>query len=226
MATNSSIQDQDPATSLAPNNSPPQATAEPTPQPAASDQDSTPASDRRYRSDPALVQACLAGDETGWRELVDRYKRLVYSIPRHYGLSDSDAEDVFQNVFAIVLRQLGNLRDPTRLSAWLITITHRQTQQLVRHSARFVSTDQDLDLADEPSLEEIHRWEQRQLLHEAMSRLDPRCQQILTILLQEEKPNYEELAQHLGMAVGSIGPTRARCFKKLEAILIELGFES
>ncbi|HYN88697.1 MAG TPA: sigma factor, partial [Ardenticatenaceae bacterium] len=72
-----------------------------------------------YRSDPALIQACINGDQSGWNELVDRYGRLVYSIPQRYGLSATDADDVFQNVFTIVLRRLESLRDQTRLSAWL-----------------------------------------------------------------------------------------------------------
>lgn len=207
-------------------NAPPsQSATDPTPRDPLSDHASIPDSDTRYRSDPALIQACLAGDEASWKELVDRYGRLVYSIPRHYGLDESDAEDVFQNVFAIVLNKLGTLHDPTRLSAWLITITHRQTQRLAKHIRSEKSIDEETALADDPSLEEIHRWEQRQLLHQALSQLDPRCQQILTALLQESGPNYAELARRLGIAVGSIGPARARCFKKLEAILITLGFE-
>jgi RNA polymerase sigma factor (sigma-70 family) len=178
-----------------------------------------------YRSDPALVQGCLDGDETAWKQLVDRYGRLVYSIPRRYGLSVADAEDIFQNVFTIVFRQLGSLRDQTRLSAWVITITHRQTQRLLRGLPDHESIDDEANSADAQALEGIQRWERRQMLHEAMSQLDPRCRQLLTDLLRESVPNYEELAGRLGMAVGSIGPTRARCFKKLEAILAALGFE-
>lgn len=178
-----------------------------------------------YRSDPALVQNCLDGDQTAWKELVDRYGRLIYSIPRRYGLSESDSEDVFQDVFSVVHRQLKSLRDQTRLSAWLITITHRQTLRLLRRSPKDESIEDKESLADEPALEDVHRWEKRQLLHEAISQMDPRCQELLAALMQESGPNYEDLARRLGMALGSIGPTRARCFKKLEAILVELGFE-
>ncbi len=38
-----------------------------------------------YRSDPALVQACIDGDEGAWYELVERYSRLVYSIALRNG---------------------------------------------------------------------------------------------------------------------------------------------
>lgn len=178
-----------------------------------------------YRSDPALVRGCLEGNESAWKELVDRYGRLVYSIPRRYGLSASDAEDVFQDVFVIVHRQLSSLRDHTRLSAWLITVTHHQTTRFVRRLPKQVSLEEGVDAVHEPALEEVQQWERRQVLEEAISQLDPPCRQILEACLKESGPNYEELASRLGMALGSIGPTRARCFKKLESILIALGFE-
>src|SRR5512144_1837201 len=87
---------------------------------------STPAVDLRDgdRSDQDLIQACLEGDETAWKDLVLRYGRLVYSVPRRYGLSAADADDVFQNVFTAVYRHLAGLRDQARLAAWLITISH------------------------------------------------------------------------------------------------------
>ena len=55
--------------------------------------DITPAFSARglERSDAELVQKCRSGDETAWNELVDRYQRLIYTIPRRAGLSESQA---------------------------------------------------------------------------------------------------------------------------------------
>ena len=78
-----------------------------------------------YRSDSCLIQACLDGEDAAWRELVDRYGRLVYSVALRYGLSAVDVDDVFQNVFTIVFNQLAQLRNQKLLAAWLITITWR-----------------------------------------------------------------------------------------------------
>lgn len=180
-----------------------------------------------YRSDPALIQSCLDGDESAWNELVERYGRLVYSIPRRYGLAGPDADDVFQNVFSIVLRRLPTLRDRTRLSAWLITTTHRECWRL----GKLASTDAELveGLVDvsAPPAQQLMLWERQHLVRQALSQLDARCQALLTALfLEPETPNYEEIAARLGMAVGSVGPTRARCFKKLEAILVEMGVDA
>ena len=50
-------------------------------------------------SDADLIKACLDGRQAAWDEVVDRYGRLVYSIPRRYGFSDADADDIFQTVY-------------------------------------------------------------------------------------------------------------------------------
>ena len=71
------------------------------------------------------MAACLAGDESAWREVVARYGRLVHSILKRYSLDRDAAEDVFQEVFAILLRQLPGIRRRTALPKWFITTTHR-----------------------------------------------------------------------------------------------------
>lgn len=85
-----------------------------------------------HGSDPALVQACLDGAETAWETLVERYGRLVYAIARRSGVSPEDADDVFQVVFTTLFRRLHGLRDQTRLSSWLITVTHRESWRVAR----------------------------------------------------------------------------------------------
>lgn len=185
--------------------------------------------DRVHLSDPALVRSCLAGDNVAWEELVDRYGRLVYAIPRRMGLSESDVQDVFQNVFVTLLRHLGNLRDQTRLSAWLITTTRRESWRLGRERGRHVASELNEMIVDDapPLLEDVVRWEREQAVRQSMRRLDDRCRELLTCLyLEPGTQSYEAIAERLNMPVGSIGPTRARCFKKLDAFLRELGIES
>ncbi len=178
-----------------------------------------------FRENSELVQACLDGDESAWKELVDRYGRLVYSIPRRYGLSPADADDVFQNVFTIVLRSLHSLRNQTCLSAWLITITHRETRRLAKSAPVNAELDDTVPDDSHPASDQVQRWELQQAVRSALEEMNPACKELLSALLLDDAPSYEELAARLGMAVGSIGPTRARCFKKLEAILVERGIE-
>ena len=62
-------------------------------------------------TDSELVARCRAGDEQAWAELVDRFSRYVYAISvQAFRLPESDAEDVFQEVFARAYQHLDALR--------------------------------------------------------------------------------------------------------------------
>jgi RNA polymerase sigma factor (sigma-70 family) len=179
---------------------------------------------RVYRNDPVLVQSCLDGDERAWAELVQHYARLVYSLPRRYGLSAADAEDVLQNVFSIVLRELKTLRNYTRLSGWLITITHHET-------FRQKSRGRQAGLEEPPIVEiplsddDVSRWEREELMRQALERLAPLESEIVMSVFAQDPPSHDELAARLGIPRGSIGPTRGRCLRKLETILTEMGID-
>lgn len=174
-------------------------------------------------SDHDLIQSCLNGEESAWKILVERYSRLVYSIPLRWGLSTEDADDVFQNVFTIVFRQLERLRNQTVLPAWLITITHRETMRMRKRLARNGKIFESSALMETLSPSDTDTWLRQHYVHQALSRLDPEGQRLLTALfLDPASPSYREIADHLGLAEGSIGPMRARYFKKLESILAEM----
>ena len=93
--------------------------------------------------DASLVSRCLNRDPVAWDALVEKYSRLVYSVPFKYGLDVSDADEVFQTVWVKALEKLDTLRDATKLSSWLITTASRESWQVIRGRqtarARFAS---------------------------------------------------------------------------------------
>ncbi len=180
-----------------------------------------------YQDDHELVVACLDGRQDAWDALVDRYGRLIYSVPRRYGMAEADADDVFQQVFTILYQKLHTLRDHQRLAAWIIRTTHRECYRVGRSCT--AAPDQRLERPTEaePSDEHVDRLETQQLVRQALDQLGGRCQELLTALfLAPGRPDYENIAEQLNMKVGSIGPTRSRCFAKLEKILGRLGFDT
>ncbi len=177
-----------------------------------------------YRSDPALIAACLAGKPRAWDELVERYGRLVYSIPRRYGLSDADSDDVFQSVFMALHRNLASLRNQTRLSAWLISTTHRECWRVGRRRGDYPELDEQIRDVSSPPDADVERWERQHQIQEGLKLLGGQCEALLRMLfLDSGDPGYDVIAEKLGMRVGSIGPTRARCFEKLQKILTDMG---
>ncbi len=88
--------------------------------------------------------------------------RLVYFIPRRYGLDAPSSEDVFQVVSSmLILRQLGGIRSQRAIPKWLITTTRRVCRQAIKRARR--SGEEFPDVVDtvDPPLETIVRWEQQ-----------------------------------------------------------------
>jgi RNA polymerase sigma factor (sigma-70 family) len=66
----------------------------------------------------------------------------------------------------------------------------------------------------------VLRQEQQHSVRIAVMALDERCRKLLTLLFYRPDPaSYEEIATTLGIRVGGIGPTRARCLQKLRVLL-------
>jgi RNA polymerase sigma factor (sigma-70 family) len=67
--------------------------------------------------------------------------------------------------------------------------------------------------------------EREQLVRDSIEMLPPRCRQMITLLFFEHPPQpYQEVAERLGLARGSIGFIRGRCLKRLKRILEDKGF--
>ncbi|MGB8647579.1 MAG: sigma-70 family RNA polymerase sigma factor [Anaerolineae bacterium] len=177
-----------------------------------------------YASDPALVQRCLKGDESAWNELVERYSRLIYSIPRRYGLSEEDASDVVQNVLVIALKNMRSLRQQDRLSAWLITIAHHETLRLLRQGKHLVSEEVDVPDPLPPLTDDLQAMANGEILRQAMDRLDPTEREMILALLADPPPSFDELSAALKIPRGSIGYWRKRALERLKKHLTELGF--
>src|SRR3712207_3870898 len=155
---------------------------------------------------------------------------MVYSIPLRYGLSRDDAADIAQNTFTILLESLDTLSEDSRLGAWLATVARRQSWRLLERNRREMPSE-NLDSADlaartvllgKSGADSIEHWELTELLDTGLSQIGESCRQLLLALyFQPELSSYAEVAASLGMPIGSIGPTRARCLKRLREVLVE-----
>jgi RNA polymerase sigma factor (sigma-70 family) len=186
-----------------------------------------------HEEDPGwLVAAAAGGDQAAWRALVERFSGLVWSITRAYRLSHADAADASQTTWLRLAEHIDKIDNPDRVGAWLATAARRECLQHIKAKSRIVPT-QDMtwfDTAgdDNPTEAEVLRAEsereqahQARLLWQAVGRLPERCRQLIRILMASPPPSYAEVAAALGLPVGSIGPTRARCLQRLRRELTE-----
>ncbi len=175
------------------------------------------------RDDPrvvTLVTRASGGDQDAWHELVDRYAPLVYTICTRYRLSNHDIEDVGQNVWLLLVEQLGKLREPAALPGWLATTTARECLRVVTAASKADRLSMGLDdsvlFVDDAVIdEELLLAERNAALRAAFAELPSRCQQLLSMLISDPPHSYTEINAKLGVPVGSIGPQRARCLDRL-----------
>jgi len=183
-----------------------------------------------HRPDEWLVKECLNGNEDAWNAILDKYQKLIYSVPIRYGLSVVDAGDIYQQVCVDILESLKHLREPRSLAAWLIRIASHRCLQWAGRERRFQSFDFEAMADSGPVTLEtpdtvFHDLVRGQALHEAMAEIPARCQELIRMLFFEMPViPYEQVARKLGIAKGSIGFIRMRCLSRLRTKLEGRGF--
>ena len=168
------------------------------------------------------MRAAAAGEQAAWDELVKRFGGLVWSIARGHRLGSADAADVCQTAWLRLVENLGRIREPDRVGAWLATTTRNECLRTIRRSGRQVPTDLDADIdlrsdpSNEPAVDErLLAGERDAGLWRAFSTISERCQVLLRLLIADPPSAYEEIGELLDMPLGSIVPTRARCLEQL-----------
>jgi RNA polymerase sigma factor (sigma-70 family) len=165
-----------------------------------------------------LLSRCRRGDAQAWTELVAQHERLVFSVAVRNGLSREDAIEATQLTFVALLESIGHLRDDERLSYWLMTVARRQAWRMNRRHERERPWSNDID---EPE-DSIELWERAAVVHDALETLSAPSRDLLHALyFDPARPSYAEIAERLGLAIGSIGPMRARCLARLRTLLAE-----
>lgn len=181
-----------------------------------------------HRPIERLVAECRKGNEAAWSELIDRHKNLIYSIPIKLGMYD-EAPDIFQGVCLDLLEGLSRLREPRALPKWLMQACYHKCVQYRSKAEKHAPVTNEVEEnpdSERPIPEEIlAELEKEQMVRDATSQLNPRCERMVRMLFFEDPPRpYEEVAREFGVATGSIGFIRGRCLHRLRKRLEKMGF--
>jgi len=176
-----------------------------------------------------LLRRCRDGDDRAWRVLVERFGSLILSVPRRYGLSPAQVDDVFSDVCLALVNSLRTIRDPDRLPGWIVRTTTRCTWRVARQQKAHEAPPVWREAGPEP-IAIAEQLETEQIVRDAVARLPARCRELLERLyFSEATPSYDDLAKIIGVPRGSLGPTRKRCLARmrehLEPLVAELSIE-
>jgi RNA polymerase sigma factor (sigma-70 family) len=167
-------------------------------------------------TDAQLVGRCRSGDPAAWNELVERFSRYVYAIAvRAFRLSDHDAEDVFQDVFARTYERLDSLRDDTAIRPWLAQLTRNACVDKLRAGGREEPMPEPLEGEADAVLEQL---DEALTVHEGMRAISPNCREILDRFFARDE-SYRTIGEELGIPPGTIASRISRCLGKLRSQL-------
>ena len=173
------------------------------------------------------VAAYRAGDRDPLARLVRSVTPLLWRTVRAQGAGHEQAQDVVQNVWLTLVRDIETIRDPDATLQWLLVTARRAAWRAVRRSRdEMVRTEQDEQVTEwlaapggEAPDAAVARDERDRALWRHVGALSERCRQLLSLVAMVDRPDYSVVSRTLGMPVGSIGPTRGRCLAKLRLAL-------
>jgi RNA polymerase sigma factor (sigma-70 family) len=163
-----------------------------------------------------LLRSATAGEEWAWTALIVRFRPTVMTIARRHRLTAADCDEVAQRTWLRLLRHIETIEQPSQLGSWLATTARNESLRLLgRYPRETLVADaperaEDLDLTAAVSAAE--RYE---ALGRALERVTERERALVRLLMRDPTPSYRDISRTLGMPVGSIGPTRARCIARL-----------
>lgn len=173
-----------------------------------------------------LVAGAVAGDEACWTRLVAHLSPLIRNVARRHRLSPSDIDDVCQSTWCALVAHISALRDPERLPGWLATTARRESLRVLARARRQVPSGDELS-PDDPDTAPLDgrllRQERDVALWAAVKQLRSSDQRLLRLLVATDQAgvelSYRQIAETLGVAIGSVGPTRGRALERLRGAL-------
>ena len=173
-----------------------------------------------YALDTQLASLASAGDAAAFTTLVTRFQPAVFRWALMFARDPDDAEDITQEVFVRIHRQIGNYRSDGPLEAWLYRITRRAATQMRRtrkRRGRLALTPAARPLRDVYTTDpggRVDRERAATVIRELFSALPQRQREIFDLVdLQGVSP--AEVAERTGMKPVSV---RANLFKARKAI--------
>ena len=174
------------------------------------------------------ITAVMRSDEQAWNALIERYQHIIDAVCRRYRLRPEDAADVSQTVWMKAIGNIDRIRELRAMPGWIKTTATRAACTVLRSRDRLtlldVSEPNSADwspLAPAPGSSEVDAQmlhaERRAAVRDGLAELTESHRALLSLLVTDPPVSYEQISDQLGLPVGSIGPTRARCLRKLAA---------
>jgi RNA polymerase sigma-70 factor (ECF subfamily) len=180
--------------------------------------------------DQRLIAECLKGNTAAFGELVRRYQDRLFNTVYRMVDNAEDAQDVVQEGFLHAYQSLESFKGDSLFFTWLYRIAVNTAISFKRKKRLLVRLDgpsgeavlEPLDPSDlaRPG-HALEQAEQEQRIHKALSRLSPEHRAVL-VLKDMEGQKYEEMAEALGVPIGTIRSRLHRARLELREVLEQM----
>jgi len=177
-------------------------------------------------TDFELIQSCLDGNNHSFTELVHRYKNLVYSIILRMVTDREEANDLAQDVFVKIYRNLDKYYPDYKLSTWIIRITTNHVIDYRRKKKQELVPLDDVSFevaapAEESPEEKVIKAERTQQLAKVINEL-PDMYKLPIVLYHQQGLSYQEIADVIHEPLSKVKNRIFRGRKMLKDTLIGL----
>ena len=168
------------------------------------------------RDDVSLIRDTLGGNPLAFQLLVERYQDKVFALVRHYTRNAVEIEDIAQDTFLKVYRKLESFQHQSSFSTWLYRIAVNTALDFRKKTGRSpVLAVEDPELAgpeatQEPSGQRIappdaglEKEEIAHITHQVLDEL-PEIFRTVLVLREFEEQSYQEMADVLGISIGTV----------------------
>ena len=178
--------------------------------------------------DSPLIEGMARGDQTAFREFVERYKKKVYFLALDMVGNPADAEDVSQEVFLKVFRSFATFKKDAKLSSWLYRVTYNASIDHLRRKEtvpepvgdEFLEsrTGEDAGFPTRAGADPAMTAETRLLqarISRALEKVSPQ-EKAVFLLRHYDDLMLKEIASTLGLSIGSVKSYLFRAVRKLQ----------
>ncbi|MCP9770196.1 RNA polymerase sigma factor [Lacihabitans sp. LS3-19] len=161
-----------------------------------------------------LIDACILNNRFAQRTLYDSYKRAMYTLAYRLTGDFDDANDVLQDAFLDVFKNLGSFRKDATLGAWIKTIVARKAYQRFK-KPKF------LELKEDFEENELISWDEQmnsEYLEKAILAL-PEGFRTVFVMIEIEGFTHREVGELLGISEGTSKSQLFHAKKRLREML-------
>jgi len=176
------------------------------------------------KPDEYYIEQTLKGNINAYTFLVEKYKHMVFTLAIRIVKNREEAEEVAQDVFVKAFKNLKNFKGDSKFSTWIYKIAYYASLDELKRNKRQIRSE-NIDTFKErnvgntdDALKFLHDKERKQIINDALFKLNEDERVIITLYYFEELP-IKEISKVVDLSVDNIKIKLFRSRKKLAGLL-------